>query len=313
MTKEEAIKKINTKHGANAIVSLNVTNEKYDVASMGSMDLDDATGIGGLPYGRVVEIIGQESVGKSTFCLELLAANSKEPSLYIDAEHSFDGNYAKNLGVDVDNLSFSQPDSAEQALNILIESIESDAYRIIILDSIAALVPQKELEGEIGDSNMALTARLLSATMRKLVPAAAKHKVLVVFINQFRASLAMFGASKTTCGGNAMKYAASIRIEITKKLNTTAGETNSITSTAKFIKNKCGIPFAFCDIDILFGEGFDTNKELVDKCIEKKLIVKGGAWLTYGEIKVQGMDKFKAFMNDNPEIIEELKAKLKEE
>jgi recombination protein RecA len=312
MTKDEVIKKINTKYGANAIVSVN-TAEKYEVASMGSMDLDEATGIGGLPYGRIVEIIGPESVGKSTFCLELLAANPEDSALYIDNEHAFDGNYARNLGVDVDNLSFSQPDSAEQALNILIDSIESDAYKIIILDSIAALVPQKELEGEIGDSNMAVVARLMSQSMRKIVPAAAKHNVLVVFINQFRASMAMFGPTKTTTGGNAMKYAASIRIELNKKMNTVNGETTSITTTAKFIKNKCGIPFACVDIDILFGEGFDTNKELVDKCIEKKLIVKGGAWLTYGEIKVQGMDKFKAFMNDNPEIIEELKAKLKEE
>lgn len=291
--------------------------EAVDVIPTGSIGLDAALGIGGLPKGRVIEIYGPESSGKTTLALHAIAEAQKAGGIaaFIDAEHAFDRFYAQKLGVDVENLLVSQPDNGEQALEITENLIRSGAIDIIVIDSVAALTPKSEIEGEMGDSKMGLQARLMSQALRKLTSTISKTQTCCIFINQLREKIGvMFGNPETTTGGNALKFYASVRLDIRKLSQLKDGdEAVGNRVKVKVVKNKVAPPFKKAEFDIIFGEGISKYFEILDIATENNIIKKSGSWFSYGDTKLgQGRDAVKKVIQDNPELAEELELKIKE-
>jgi len=291
--------------------------ENIQVISTGSIGLDAALGIGGFPRGRVIEIYGPEASGKTTLAIHAIAEAQKNGGIaaIIDAEHTFDRNYAEKLGVDVENLLISQPDNGEQALEITDNLIRSGALDIVVIDSVAALTPKAEIEGEMGDSKMGLQARLMSQALRKLTANISKTNTSCVFINQLREKIGiLFGNPETTTGGNALKFYASVRVDIRRTSQLKEGEEIIGNRTrVKIVKNKLAPPFKKADFDILYGEGISQLGEVVDLGTEFNIIKKSGSWFSYGDTKIgQGRDAVKQILKDNPELYEELKAKVQE-
>lgn len=291
--------------------------DEVDSISTGSLGLDIALGIGGLPKGRVVEIYGPESSGKTTLAIHAIAEAQKKGGIaaFIDAEHAFDRFYAEKLGVDTENLLISQPDNGEQALEITENLIRSGAIDIIVIDSVAALTPKSEIEGEMGDSKMGLQARLMSQALRKLTGTINKTGCCCIFINQLREKIGvMFGNPETTTGGNALKFYASIRLDIRRIGQLKDAETvNGNRVRVKVIKNKLAPPFRLAEFDIMYGEGISKVGEIVDLGVEHNIIKKSGSWFSYGDTKLgQGRDGVKQLMQDNPELADELENKIKD-
>ncbi|MFA5619796.1 MAG: recombinase RecA [Weeksellaceae bacterium] len=287
------------------------------VIPSGSLGLDIALGIGGYPRGRVIEIYGPESSGKTTLTLHAIAEAQKAGGIaaFIDAEHAFDRYYAEKLGIDVDNLIISQPDNGEQALEIADNLIRSGAIDIIVIDSVAALTPKAEIEGEMGDSKMGLQARLMSQAMRKLTATISKTKCTAIFINQLREKIGvMFGNPETTTGGNALKFYASVRLDIRRISQIKTGdEATGNRVRVKVVKNKVAPPFRQAEFDITFGEGISKVGEILDIGVEKGVVQKSGSWYSYDDNKLgQGRDAVKSLLADNPELSEELEEKIKE-
>lgn len=290
--------------------------EAVDVISTGSIGLDAALGIGGLPKGRVIEIYGPESSGKTTLALHAIAESQKAGGIaaFIDAEHAFDRFYAQKLGVDVENLLVSQPDNGEQALEITENLIRSGAIDIIVIDSVAALTPKSEIEGEMGDSKMGLQARLMSQALRKLTATISKTATCCIFINQLREKIGvMFGNPETTTGGNALKFYASVRLDIRRQTQLKEGDEvvgNHV--KVKVVKNKVAPPFRKAEFDIIFGEGISKPFEIIDLATELNVIKKSGSWFSYGDTKLgQGRDAVKKILQDNPELADELEGKIR--
>jgi recombination protein RecA len=291
--------------------------EPTEVISTGSLGLDIALGVGGLPKGRVIEIYGPESSGKTTLAIHAIAESQKNGGIaaFIDAEHAFDRFYAKKLGVDVENLLISQPDNGEQALEIADNLIRSGAIDILVIDSVAALVPKAEIEGEMGDSKMGLHARLMSQALRKLTGTISKTGCCCIFINQLRDKIGvMFGNPETTTGGNALKFYASVRLDVRRISQIKdSDEVSGNRVKVKIVKNKVAPPFRIAEFDIMFGEGISKAGEIIDLGVEHNIIKKAGSWFSYGETRLgQGRDAVKQLILDNPELMEELEAKIKE-
>lgn len=286
-----------------------------DVIPTGSIGLNVALGVGGYPKGRIIEIYGPESSGKTTLAIHAIAECQKAGGIaaFIDAEHAFDRFYAGKLGVDIDNLYISQPDNGEQALEIAEQLIRSSAIDIIVIDSVAALTPKKEIEGDMGDSAVGLQARLMSQALRKLTSTISKTNTTCIFINQLREKIGvMFGNPETTTGGNALKFYASVRIDVRKSTPIKDGEEiiGSLTKV-KVVKNKVAPPFRRCEFEIIFGEGISKIGEIIDLGVEYNIIKKSGSWFSYGDSKLgQGRDATKELLKDNPELCEELEAKI---
>ncbi len=292
--------------------------QEVDVISTGSLGLDLAMGVGGYPRGRVIEIYGPESSGKTTLTLHAIAQAQKAGGIaaFIDAEHAFDRFYAEKLGVDIDNLIISQPDHGEQALEIADNLIRSGAIDIIVVDSVAALTPKSEIEGEMGDSKMGLHARLMSQALRKLTSSISKTNCTVIFINQLREKIGvMFGNPETTTGGNALKFYASVRLDIRRstQIKDSNSEVKGNKTRVKVVKNKVAPPFRTAEFDIMYGEGISKNGEIIDIGVDYEIIKKSGSWFSYQDTKLgQGRDAVKSLLNDNPELMEELEEKIKE-
>ena len=293
-------------------------NENVESISSGSLGLDIALGVGGYPKGRVVEIYGPESSGKTTLTLHAIAECQKIGGIaaFIDAEHAFDRFYAENLGVDIENLIISQPDHGEQALEIADNLIRSGAIDMVIIDSVAALTPKSEIEGEMGDSKMGLHARLMSQALRKLTSSISKTNCTVIFINQLREKIGiMFGNPETTTGGNALKFYASIRLDIRRstQIKNSDGVVMGNKTRVKIVKNKVAPPFKLAEFDIMYGEGISKVGEIIDLAVESEIINKSGSWFSYEGTKLgQGRDAVKTLLKDNPDLMETLESKLKE-
>ena len=305
-------------YGKGSVMRLGDTpHEAMDVISTGSLGLDIALGVGGLPKGRVIEIFGPESSGKTTLALHAISEAQKNGGIaaFIDAEHAFDRFYAEKLGVDINNLLISQPDNGEQALEIADNLIRSGAIDILVVDSVAALTPKSEIEGEMGDSKMGLQARLMSQAMRKLTATISKTNCCCIFINQLREKIGvMFGNPETTTGGNALKFYASVRIDIRRQTQIKEGE-NVIGNhvKVKVIKNKVAPPFRTAEFDIVYGEGISKAGEIIDMGVEYNVIKKSGSWFSYNDTKLaQGREAAKQIVSDNPELMKELEDKIKE-
>jgi recombination protein RecA len=288
-----------------------------EAISTGSIAVDHAIGIGGFPRGRVVEVYGPESSGKTTLALSVAAQAQKKGGIaaFIDAEHALDAEYARKLGVDIDNLLVSQPDNGEQALEIAEMLVRSNSVDVVVVDSVAALVPKAELEGEMGDSHVGLQARLMSQALRKLTAIVAKSRTTLIFINQIREKIGvMFGNPETTTGGRALKFYSSVRIDIRRIASLKEGEeVTGSRAKVKVVKNKVAAPFRQAEFDIDYGEGISKCGELVDLGVDNKLVVKSGAWYSYGDLRLgQGRDNAKAFLRDNPDLADELEAKIRE-
>ncbi len=288
-----------------------------DVISSGSLGLDLALGVGGYPKGRVVEIYGPESSGKTTLTLHAIAEAQKAGGIaaFIDAEHAFDRFYAQNLGVDIDNLIISQPDNGEQALEIADNLVRSGAIDMIVIDSVAALTPKSEIEGEMGDSKMGLHARLMSQALRKLTGSISKTNCTMIFINQLREKIGvMFGNPETTTGGNALKFYASVRLDIRRstQIKDTDGTVRGNKTRVKVVKNKVAPPFKLVEFDIMYGEGVSKVGEILDLAVDFEIIKKSGSWFSYDETKLgQGRDAVKQMIKDNPDLMDELEEKIK--
>ncbi len=311
--------KLDKTYGKGAVMKMgDHTVEDVEVIPSGSLGLDLALGVGGYPRGRVIEIYGPESSGKTTLTLHAIAEAQKSGGIaaFIDAEHAFDRFYAQKLGVDIDNLIISQPDHGEQALEIADNLIRSGAIDIVIIDSVAALTPKSEIEGEMGDSKMGLHARLMSQALRKLTASISKTRCTVVFINQLREKIGvMFGNPETTTGGNALKFYASVRLDIRRstQIKDTEGRVQGNKTRVKVVKNKVAPPFKTAEFDIMYGEGISKIGEILDLGVAYEIIKKSGSWFSYGETKLgQGRDAVKALLQDNPELLEELEDKIKE-
>ena len=293
-------------------------NENVEAISSGSLGLDIALGVGGYPKGRVVEIYGPESSGITTLTLHAIAECQKKGGIaaFIDAEHAFDRFYAENLGVDIENLIISQPDHGEQALEIADNLIRSGAIDMVIIDSVAALTPKSEIEGEMGDSKMGLHARLMSQALRKLTSSISKTNCTVMFINQLREKIGiMFGNPETTTGGNALKFYASIRLDIRRstQIKNSDGVVMGNKTRVKIVKNKVAPPFKLAEFDIMYGEGISKVGEIIDLAVESEIINKSGSWFSYEGTKLgQGRDAVKTLLKDNPDLMETLESKLKE-
>ncbi len=310
--------KIDKDFGKGSVMMMNERNQDpMEVISTGSIGLDMALGVGGLPKGRVVEIYGPESSGKTTLATHIIAEAQKKGGMcaIVDAEHAFDSAYAQKLGVDIDNLLISQPDYGEQALEIADRLILSGALDVVVIDSVAALVPKGELEGEMGDSKMGLQARLMSQALRKLTGTISKTNTICIFINQLREKIGvMFGNPETTTGGNALKFYASVRLDIRRMAQIKDGEEavgNRV--KVKVVKNKVAPPFRTAEFDIVFGEGISKMGEIVDMGVELGIVNKSGSWFSYGTDKLgQGRDTVKQLLHDNPELATEIENKIRE-
>lgn len=319
--KDEALKaalaKIHKDFGAGSIMKLG-EHAKLNISAIpsGSLTLDMALGVGGFPRGRIIEIYGPESSGKTTLALSTIAEAQKMGGVaaFIDAEHALDPAWAKKLGVDTANLLISQPDYGEQALEITESLVNSGAVDIIVVDSVAALVPKEELDGNMGDKNMALQARLMSQALRKLSGAISKSSCMVIFINQLRDSMNPYGSPETTTGGKALKFYASVRIDIRKGQKITEGKDvigNLV--TCKVVKNKVSPPFKIAEVEMIFGEGFSRSTEIIDIATKMDIIQKSGSWFSYkGERIGQGKDKVKVYFKENPEMMKEIEDKIRE-
>ena len=314
-----AIKQIDKAFGKGTLMRLGDKEiEPIDAISTGSLGLDMALGIGGIPKGRIVEIYGPESSGKTTLALQTIASAQKEGSIcaFIDAEHALDVYYAKNLGVDIDNLLVSQPDFGEQALEVLETLTRSGAVDLIVVDSVAALTPKTEIEGDMGDTHVGLQARLMSQALRKLTAILHKMNTTVIFINQIRMKIGTmgYGSPETTTGGNALKFYASVRIDV-RKIATLKQADSQIGNRvkAKVVKNKVAPPFRVAEFDIMFGEGISQEGELIDYGVKLDIVDKSGAWFSYGATKLgQGKENAKQTLKDNPELRAEIEHKIKE-
>tara|TARA_B100001250_G_C19782160_1_gene782353 strand:+ start:361 stop:1353 length:993 start_codon:yes stop_codon:yes gene_type:complete len=327
MTKEKDVKlqalklameKIDKAYGKGSIMKLgDMIIEKIDSISTGSISIDAALGVGGLPKGRVIEIFGPESSGKTTLTIHAIAECQKKGGIaaFIDAEHAFDRFYAENLGVDIDNLVISQPDNGEQALEIADNLIRSGAIDLIVIDSVAALTPKSEIDGEMGDTSVGVQARLMSKALRKMTASISKTGATCVFINQLRSKIGiMFGNPETTTGGNALKFYSSVRIDIRRSTQIKDGEKVLGNRTkVKIVKNKIAPPFRRAEFDIVYGKGISKTGEVIDLGVEHNIIDKSGSWYSYEGTKLgQGKEAVKNLLNDNPELMSELESKVKE-
>lgn len=315
---QSTLEKIEKNYGKGAVMTLgDKPHQQVDVISTGSMNLDMALGVGGFPKGRIIEIYGPESSGKTTLAIHAVAEAQRKGGIaaFIDAEHAFDPVYAKNIGVDIDNLLISQPDNGEQALEIADNLIRSGSIDIIVIDSVAALTPKSEIEGEMGDSKVGLQARLMSQALRKLTSTISKTNCCCIFINQLREKIGvMFGNPETTTGGNALKFYASVRLDIRRVQAIKEGDQNVGNRVkVKVVKNKVAPPFRVCEFDLMFGEGISKVGEIVDLGVEYSVLKKSGSWFSYGETKLaQGREGVKQLLRDNPELCEELETKIRE-
>ncbi len=315
---ETALSQIERQFGKGAVMRMGDKPKiKVNVISSGSISLDAALGVGGVPRGRIIEVYGPESSGKTTLALHILANAQAAGGLaaFIDAEHALDPEYAENLGVNVEELLISQPDYGEQALEIAETLIRSNAVGLIVIDSVAALVPRSELEGDMGDAQMGVQARLMSQALRKLAGIVSKSNTCLVFINQVRMKIGvMFGNPETTTGGRALKFYSSVRIDIRRIASIKQGDQVIGNRTkAKIAKNKVAAPFKIAEFDILYGEGISQTGELLDLGVEHRLIQKSGSWYSAGETRIgQGREAARAFLKENPEIAADIKAKIRE-
>ncbi|MBX7490659.1 recombinase RecA [Helicobacter turcicus] len=315
---ELAIKQIDKAFGKGALIRLgDKPVDKIDAISTGSLGLDIALGIGGIPKGRIIEVYGPESSGKTTLALQVVAECQKAGGIcaFIDAEHALDVTYAKRLGVDVENLLVSQPDFGEQALEILETLTRSGGVDLIVIDSVAALTPKSEIDGDMGDQHVGLQARLMSQALRKVTGVIHKMHTTVIFINQIRMKIGVmgYGSPETTTGGNALKFYASVRIDVRRIASLKQGEQNIGNRVkAKVVKNKVAPPFRGAEFDIMFGEGISKEGELIDYGVKLDIVDKSGAWLSYGDKKLgQGKENAKIFLKENPEIAQEIEEKIK--
>ncbi len=311
--------KLDKTYGKGTVMKMGDTVvQEVDVIPTGSLGLDVALGVGGYPRGRVIEIYGPESSGKTTLTLHAIAEAQKKGGIaaFIDAEHAFDRYYAESLGVDIENLIISQPDNGEQALEIADNLIRSGAIDIIVIDSVAALTPKSEIEGEMGDSKMGLHARLMSQALRKLTGSISKTNCTVIFINQLREKIGvMFGNPETTTGGNALKFYASVRLDIRRstQIKDTDSNVKGNKTRVKVVKNKVAPPFKTAEFDIMYGAGISKVGEIIDLGVDFEIIKKSGSWFSYDETKLgQGRDAVKTLLMDNPELMEELEQKIKD-
>lgn len=314
---DAALSQIERAFGKGSIMRLGQqSNIDIEAISTGSLGIDIALGIGGLPKGRIIEIFGPESSGKTTLALSVIAQAQKKGGTcaFIDAEHALDPSYAKKIGVDIDNLLISQPDAGEQALEIADTLVRSGAIDVLVVDSVAALVPKAELEGEMGDSHMGLQARLMSQALRKLTATVSRSNTLIIFINQIRMKIGvMFGNPETTTGGNALKFYASVRIDI-RRTGSIKDKDDVIGSQTrvKIVKNKVAPPFKVVDFDIMYGEGISKTGELIDLGVKAGIVEKAGAWFSYkGEKIGQGRENAKIFLKEHPDIANEIEAKIR--
>lgn len=314
---DAALSQIERAFGKGSIMRLGQNpNVDIEAISTGSLGIDIALGIGGLPKGRIIEIYGPESSGKTTLALSVIAQSQKKGGTcaFIDAEHALDPSYAKKIGVDIDNLLISQPDAGEQALEIADTLVRSGAIDVLVVDSVAALVPKAELEGEMGDSHMGLQARLMSQALRKLTSTVSRSNTLIIFINQIRMKIGvMFGNPETTTGGNALKFYASVRMDI-RRIGSIKDKEDVIGSQTrvKIVKNKVAPPFKTVDFDIMYGEGISKTGELIDLGVKAGIVEKAGAWFSYkGEKLGQGRENAKLFLRDNPAVAEEIENKIR--
>jgi len=315
---EDVFKQIEKQYGKGSIMKLgDKALGDIEVISTGSLGLDLALGVGGYPRGRIIEIFGPESSGKTTFALHAIAEAQKLGgyAAFIDAEHALDPNYAKNLGVDVNNLILSQPDTGEQALEIAEHLIRSGAIDVIVIDSVAALVPKVEIDGDMGDSHIGMQARLMSQAMRKLSGAISKSNTIAIFINQIREKVGvMFGSPETTSGGRALKFYATIRLDVRRVDAIKQGEEiiGNITKV-RVVKNKVAPPFKSCEVDLIYGKGISYEGEVLDLAVNYDIIQKSGSWYTYNEEKLgQGREKVKEYLRNNPSLLKELDTKVRE-
>ncbi len=315
-----AISQIEKDFGKGAIMKLgeNAADKSVEVVPTGSLSVDIALGVGGLPKGRIIEIYGPESGGKTTFTLHVIAQVQKMGGIaaFVDAEHALDPSYARKLGVNIDELYVSQPDDGEQALEITETMVRSGAIDIVVIDSVAALVPRSEIEGDMGDATMGVQARLMSQAMRKLTSVTAKNKCIVIFINQLRDKIGgmMFGPSETTTGGKALKFYASVRIDIRKIETLKAGsEPIGNRTRAKIVKNKVAPPFKTAEFDIMYGQGISHSGDVLDLAVGLDIVQKGGAWYSYNEARIgQGRENTKKYLEENTDIMTEIENKVRE-
>ncbi len=315
---EIALSQIEKQFGKGAIMKLGDNTASLNISAIptGCIDLDIALGVGGIPRGRIIEVFGPESSGKTTIALHVVAQAQKMggTAAFIDAEHALDPVYAESLGVNVDDLYVSQPDTGEQALEITEALVRSGAIDVVVVDSVAALVPKAEIEGDMGDSHVGLQARLMSQALRKLTGAINKSNCVVIFINQLREKVGvMFGNPETTPGGKALKFYASVRLDV-RRIETlkVGGEAVGSRTKVKVVKNKVAPPFRTAEFDMLFGEGISREGSILDQAVNRKIMTKSGAWFNYGEMRIaQGRDNARQFLKDNPELCDEIEAKIR--
>ena len=317
---EIALAQIEKQFGKGAIMKLGDSSANMNISAIptGCIDLDIALGVGGVPRGRIIEVFGPESSGKTTIALHVVAQAQKlgGTAAFIDAEHALDPVYAESLGVVVDDLYVSQPDTGEQALEITESLVRSGAVDVVVVDSVAALVPKAEIEGDMGDSHVGLQARLMSQALRKLTGAINKSNCVVIFINQLREKVGvMFGNPETTPGGKALKFYASVRLDV-RRIETlkAGGEAIGSRTRVKVVKNKVAPPFRTAEFDMLYGEGISREGSILDQAVNRKIMQKSGAWFNYGEMRIaQGRDNARQFLKDNPELCDEIEAKIREQ